>query len=89
VYSWEHIPDLLFLNPYAYFVRQPEIESTWDENIDPSDPVRAVSESSDVDPIPLEHVLRRSELNFNLRNYIRAIMMIRRVARCCPRLNVR
>jgi hypothetical protein len=62
------LPDLLFLNPCAYFVRHPEIESIWVENIDPSEP-------SDVDPIPLAHVFRRSKLYFNLCNYIRAVQL--------------
>jgi hypothetical protein len=75
VYSWEHIPDLLFLNPVSYFASHPEVESIRIENIDKSDRIKLVHDPADVDPTPLALVLRRSELSFNLCNYIRALQL--------------
>lgn len=69
--DWTYLPDLLFFNPYEYFVAHPTVESIWVERFDPRQRVRYVSDPSDVSPPELALVVAREELNLSLLHDIR------------------
>jgi hypothetical protein len=71
VTDWTYLPDLLFFNPYKYFLNHPLVESIWIERTDINDPVRYVHDPEDVDPTPIALVIRRSELSYTFCNIIR------------------
>ena len=70
--DWSYLTDLLFLNPYAYFLSHPHVESIWIELHDPSRRIIHVDDPADVDPTPLALVLRRCDLTFSFCDWLRS-----------------
>jgi hypothetical protein len=71
VAEWTYLPDLLFLNPYEFFLTHPSVSSLWIQTDDPHETVELVSHPSEADEIPSLLVLDRSEVTYAFCDYIR------------------